>query len=57
MLLFLIYPSDGAVLKPVYGSSRGVTVTHGICPRVGDWDTYNMAQCAVDEVNMPGRAL
>ena len=42
-------PSDGAVLKPVYGSSRGVTVTHGICPRVGDWDTYNMAQCAVDE--------
>ena len=42
-------PSDGAVLKPVYGSSKGVTVTHGICPRVGDWDTYNMAQCAVDE--------
>ncbi len=26
-----------------------MTVTHGICPRVGDWDTYNMAQCAVDE--------
>jgi len=42
-------PSDGAVLKPVYGSSKGVTVTHGICPRVGDWDTYNMAMCAVDE--------
>lgn len=42
-------PSDGAVLKPVYGSRKGVTVTHGICPRVGDWDTYNMAQCAVDE--------
>ena len=42
-------PSDGAVLKPVYGSNKGVTVTHGICPRVGDWDTYNMAQCAVDE--------
>lgn len=42
-------PSDGAVLKPVYSSNKGVTVTHGICPRVGDWDTYNMAMCAVDE--------
>ncbi|MCQ2604532.1 MAG: AIR synthase-related protein [Spirochaetia bacterium] len=42
-------PSDGAVLKPVYNSTKGVTVTHGICPRVGDWDTYNMALCAVDE--------
>lgn len=42
-------PSDGAVLKPLYDSYRGVTVTHGICPRIGDIDTYHMAQCAVDE--------
>jgi phosphoribosylformylglycinamidine synthase subunit PurSL len=42
-------PSDGAVLKPRYDSFRGITVTHGICPRIGDIDTYTMALCAVDE--------
>ncbi|MBN2445039.1 MAG: phosphoribosylformylglycinamidine synthase subunit PurL [Spirochaetales bacterium] len=42
-------PSDGAVIKPVYDSHRGLTVTHGICPRYGDIDTYHMAFCAVDE--------
>ncbi len=42
-------PSDGAVLKPLYDSFRGLTVTHGICPRYGDWDTYHMAAAAVDE--------
>ena len=42
-------PSDGAVLSPVLGSKKGITVTHGICPRYGDYDTYNMALCAVDE--------
>ncbi|MBN1699852.1 MAG: hypothetical protein JW881_20245 [Spirochaetales bacterium] len=41
--------SDGAVLKPRYDSRRGITVTHGICPRYGDIDTYHMAMCAVDE--------
>jgi phosphoribosylformylglycinamidine synthase len=42
-------PGDGAVLKPRLDSSRGITVTHGICPRYGDYDTYHMAMCAVDE--------
>jgi phosphoribosylformylglycinamidine synthase len=42
-------PGDGAVLTPRYDSARGVTVTHGICPRYSDWDTYTMAMCAVDE--------
>ena len=42
-------PSDGAVLRPVYESERGVTVTHGVCPRYSDKDTYDMAMCAVDE--------
>jgi phosphoribosylformylglycinamidine synthase II len=42
-------PSDGAVFKPRYDSYRGLTVTHGICPRYGDIDTYHMASCAVDE--------
>jgi phosphoribosylformylglycinamidine synthase subunit PurSL len=42
-------PSDGAVLKPRYDSWKGISVTHGICPRFGDWDTERMARCAVDE--------
>jgi len=42
-------PSDGALLKPLYDSEKGLTVTHGICPWYGEYDTYNMAMCAVDE--------
>jgi phosphoribosylformylglycinamidine synthase len=42
-------PSDGAVLRVRHDSQRGITVTHGICPRYSDHDTYDMAQCAVDE--------
>ncbi|MBI9107119.1 MAG: hypothetical protein JEZ04_10270 [Spirochaetales bacterium] len=42
-------PSDGAVLRPVKTTKRGVTVTHGVCPRFGDADTYDMAACGVDE--------
>ncbi len=42
-------PTDGGVLKPLYNSDRGLTVTHGICPWYGTYDTYNMALCAVDE--------
>ena len=42
-------PSDGAVFLVRHDSTRGITITHGICPRYGDCDTYDMAQCAVDE--------
>ena len=42
-------PSDGGIVRPRADSSRGLTVTHGVCPRYGDWDTYRMAVCAVDE--------
>jgi phosphoribosylformylglycinamidine synthase len=42
-------PSDGAVMLVRHDSFRGITVTHGICPRYGDHDAYDMAQCAVDE--------
>jgi phosphoribosylformylglycinamidine synthase subunit PurSL len=42
-------PSDGGVLKMKTSSQRGLTVTHGVCPRYGDVDTYDMAMCAVDE--------
>ena len=44
-----IGPSDGAVIKMNPRSARGLTVTHGVCPRYGDIDTYEMAMCAVDE--------
>jgi phosphoribosylformylglycinamidine synthase II len=42
-------PSDGAVLRLRPDARLGITVTHGIAPRYGDWDTYEMARCAVDE--------
>ncbi len=42
-------PSDAAVLRPVLESMRGVVVSHGICPRYSDIDTYHMTACAVDE--------
>lgn len=42
-------PSDGAVLKPIYDDWAGITVTHGICPRLSDFDAGLMAGCAVDE--------
>ncbi len=42
-------PSDGAVLRPLPESNRGLTVTHGICPGYSVGDTYHMAMCAVDE--------
>ena len=42
-------PTEGAVLKLRPESDRGLTVTHGICPRIGDLDPYQMAMNAVDE--------
>jgi phosphoribosylformylglycinamidine synthase subunit PurSL len=42
-------PSDGAVLKPLYDSWRGLTVAHGICPRLSSRDARAMALAAVDE--------
>ena len=42
-------PGDGAVLRPRAGSTRAVTVTHGICPWFSAHDAYHMAACAVDE--------
>lgn len=42
-------PSDAAVIRPVLESYEGVVISHGICPRYGDIDTYHMAACAIDE--------
>jgi len=55
-------PSDGAVLKPLTGSWKGVTVSCGVNPRFGKLDPYWMAASALDEairnnVAMGGRRI
>lgn len=42
-------PSDAAVIRPVYDSFAGLVVSHGVCPRYSDIDTYHMVACCVDE--------
>ncbi len=42
-------PADGAILRPVLGSDRGVIIANGINPKYGDIDPYWMAASAVDE--------
>jgi phosphoribosylformylglycinamidine synthase len=42
-------PSDAAVLRPVLSSRRGLAIACGLNPRYGDYDTYHMAACAIDE--------
>ena len=42
-------PSDAGVVRPDLDSPRGVVVSHGICPKYSEFDTYNMVACAIDE--------
>jgi len=42
-------PSDAGVVRPDLGSRKGVVVSHGICPKYSEFDTYNMVACAIDE--------
>jgi phosphoribosylformylglycinamidine synthase len=42
-------PSDAAVIRPLFDSFEGVVVSHGICPRYSDIDTYHMTANAIDE--------
>ncbi|MBL9086348.1 MAG: phosphoribosylformylglycinamidine synthase subunit PurL [Planctomycetia bacterium] len=42
-------PSDAAVVAPKLGSVKGVVISNGIHPFVGDVDPYAMAWLAVDE--------
>jgi phosphoribosylformylglycinamidine (FGAM) synthase-like enzyme len=42
-------PSDAAVLRPVLSSRRGLAIACGMNPLYGDYDTYHMAACAIDE--------
>ena len=42
-------PNDGAVLKPLDESWRGISISSGINPRYGKIDPYWMAASAIDE--------
>lgn len=42
-------PCDAAVCRPLYEEEAGLVVSNGICPDLSFYDTYVMAQCAVDE--------
>ncbi|SDB40763.1 phosphoribosylformylglycinamidine synthase subunit II [Desulfonatronum thiosulfatophilum] len=42
-------PTDAAVLRPLLDSDTGLVVSHGICPKFSDLDTYWMTANAVDE--------
>lgn len=42
-------PSDAAVIKPLFDSWEGLVVSHGLCPRYSDIDTYWMVANAIDE--------
>ncbi len=42
-------PGDAAVVSPVRGSTRGLSISCGINPRWGDRDPYGMALCVIDE--------
>jgi phosphoribosylformylglycinamidine synthase len=42
-------PSDAGVLRPDLDSEKGLVISHGICPKFSDIDTYWMMANAVDE--------
>ena len=42
-------PTDAAVVRPVLPSDAGLVISHGICPRYSDFDTYWMMANAMDE--------
>jgi len=42
-------PADAGVIRPVLGLERGLAVSHGICPKFSDFDTYWMMAGAMDE--------
>lgn len=42
-------PSDAAVLRPLLDFDTGIVLSHGICPKFSDADTYWMMANAIDE--------
>jgi phosphoribosylformylglycinamidine synthase len=42
-------PADAGVLRPDLSRPEGLVVSHGICPKFSDIDTYHMMAGAIDE--------
>jgi phosphoribosylformylglycinamidine synthase len=42
-------PGDAAVIRPLLDRYEGVVISHGICPKFSDFDTYWMMANAIDE--------
>ncbi len=42
-------PSDAAIVRPKLSSQRGLVLSCGMNPRLGDYDPYHMATSAIDE--------
>ncbi len=42
-------PSDAAIIRPKLNSNRGLVLSCGMNPRLGDHDPYHMATSAIDE--------
>ena len=42
-------PSDAAIIRPKLNSNRGLVLSCGMNPRLGDYDPYHMATSAIDE--------
>ena len=42
-------PGDAAVIRPLLESESGIVLSHGICPKFSDADTYWMMANAIDE--------
>ncbi|MBU1042543.1 MAG: phosphoribosylformylglycinamidine synthase [Proteobacteria bacterium] len=42
-------PSDAAVIRPDFATDEGLVLSHGICPKFSDLDTYWMMAAAIDE--------
>jgi phosphoribosylformylglycinamidine synthase len=42
-------PSDAGVIAPLLGRKEGIAISNGLCPRLSDLDSYQMAANAVDE--------
>ncbi|MGE4298260.1 MAG: AIR synthase-related protein [Desulfovibrionaceae bacterium] len=42
-------PADAGVIRPLLAREEGLVISHGICPKFSDYDTYWMMANAIDE--------
>lgn len=42
-------PADAGVIRPLLEADAGLVISHGICPKFSDYDTYWMMANAMDE--------